>query len=82
MFDTNNVGRRVRGWCKDAGISQQELAEGLGVPIGTLKSWLYGQRNIGFEEACVIADYFGKSLDDLACRKAPGEYGPIEVGVA
>lgn len=82
MFDFKYVGRRVRGWCKDAGITQQELADGLGVPYGTLRSWLYGERRIELEQACAIADYFGKSLDDLACRKAPGEYGPIEVGVA
>ena len=58
-------GRRVRAWCVDANITYDELAEHVGVPLTTLKSWIYGQRRIGFEEACAIADVFGKPVDEL-----------------
>lgn len=58
-------GRRVRSWCVDAGIDYEDLAKGIRVPLGTLKSWLYGQRIISYPQAVAIADYFGKSLDDL-----------------
>ncbi|WP_418389773.1 helix-turn-helix domain-containing protein [Adlercreutzia sp.] len=58
-------GRRVRSWCVDAGISYETLADGIKVPLGTLKAWLYGERGISFPQASAIADYFGKSLDDL-----------------
>ena len=58
-------GRRVRAWCVDSGITYEALAERVGVPIGTLKSWIYGQRNIAFDQACAIADVFGKPVDEL-----------------
>ena len=58
-------GRRVRSWCVDAGISYETLADGIKVPLGTLKAWLYGDRGISFPQASAIADYVGKSLDDL-----------------
>lgn len=58
-------GRRVRAWCVDAGIRQEDLADAIGIPIGTVKSWTYGQKRISFDNACRIAEYFGKSLDDL-----------------
>lgn len=73
-LDIERICRRVRSWNIDAGIGWAELAEGVGenlgrdVPEGTLKSWLYGSRSLGLEEACAIADVFGKSLDELVCR--------------
>ncbi|WP_418252098.1 helix-turn-helix domain-containing protein [Gordonibacter urolithinfaciens] len=53
-------GRRVRSRLVDAGMTQEELAEQLHVKIGTLKSWIYGQRSIAFDDAVAIADVFGK----------------------
>lgn len=58
-------GRRVRAWCVDEGISYEELAEKIGVKVGTLKAWVYGSRGIDFNQACAIAVAFGKPLDDL-----------------
>lgn len=58
-------GRRVRSWCVDAGITLEELAERIHKPFGTLKSWVYNQRAISFEQACEIADVFGKPVDEL-----------------
>lgn len=64
LINTFN-GRRVRSWCVDADITLDDLAKRIGVSAGTLKSWVYGQRSISFDQACKIADVFGKPLDDL-----------------
>lgn len=68
MLDVNAVARRIRSKCVDRGITYGELAEGIGVPESTLKSWIYGQRNMDFERAYDIAVFLGMSLDELACR--------------
>lgn len=61
-------GRRVRAWCLDEGIKLEDLAEKLDVPFGTLKSWVYSNRNVSFPQACAIADVFGKPVDDLMVK--------------
>lgn len=68
MTDKKAVGRRIRSWCVDAGKTYEDVASDLEMPPTTLKSWVYGERNMSFDAAAAIADYFGKSLDDLACR--------------
>ena len=70
-----NVGRRIRSWMVDAGMTYEDLAAKLSsdeeeVKPNTVKSWIYGQRGMSFERAEQIADVFGKPLDDLACREA------------
>lgn len=63
------MARRLRSWMVDAGMTQEQTAEALGVSVGTLKSWLYGTRSLNFDRAEQICDLFGKSLDELACRE-------------
>lgn len=58
-------GRRVRAWCVDAGVSYDQLAASIGKKPGTVRSWVYGQRRIDFDDACLIVDFFGKTLDEL-----------------
>lgn len=64
-----DVGRRLRSWMVDAGMTQKDVAEALGVSVGALKSWIYGHRSISFDRAEQICDLFGKPLDELACRE-------------
>ncbi|MEG0792060.1 MAG: helix-turn-helix transcriptional regulator, partial [Gordonibacter sp.] len=66
--DKKAVGRRIRSWCVDSGKTYEDVATDLGMPTTTLKAWVYGERNMSFDMAGKIADYFGKSLDELACR--------------
>ena len=68
MFDANAVTRRIRSLCMDRGITYEQMAEDLDIPLGTLKSWVYGERKMSLENAIVIADYFRVSLDVLAAR--------------
>lgn len=63
--ETSFNGRRVRAWCVDAGITYEQLAEKIGEGVGAVKSWVYGERRINFDQACKICTYFGKSLDEL-----------------
>lgn len=65
-----DVGRRIRSWMVDAGMTQEDVAGALDVSVGALKSWIYGQRSISFDRAEQICDLFGKTLDELACREA------------
>lgn len=68
-MDQATVGRRIRSWMVDANMTQEGLAKKLCVSTGALKSWIYGTRSMSFDTACSIADAFGKSLDELACRE-------------
>ena len=66
-------GRRVRAWCVDSGITYDELAERIGVPVGTLKAWIYGQRGISFPQANTI---------EKAASNPEGMYAVAELGTA
>lgn len=68
-MDKKTVGRRLRSWIVDAGMSQEEFAEKIGVSYGTVRGWAYGTRSIPFDRAYEICEMFGKPLDELACRE-------------
>ena len=68
-MNKQDVGRRIRSWMVDAGLNADDTAEALGVSVGSLKSWIYGQRSLTFDRAEQICDLFGKTLDELACRE-------------
>ncbi|MCH3943032.1 MAG: helix-turn-helix domain-containing protein [Atopobiaceae bacterium] len=68
-MDRKEVGRRIRSWIVDSGKSQEQVAEEMGVSFGALKSWIYGNRTISLDQAVLIANYFQKPLDELACRR-------------
>ena len=68
-MDNNSMGRRLRSWMVDAGMTAEQLAERLGVAAGTVSSWTSGQRGRTLDRACEVCDVFGKALDELACRE-------------
>lgn len=67
-MDKNTMGRRLRSWMVDAGMTSEELAERLFVSPGAVRAWTSGQRSMSLNRACEICDVFGKPLDELACR--------------
>lgn len=67
-MDYDKVSRRLRSWMTDAGWTLEDTAGHLGVPVSTLKGWLYGRRDMGLDGACLVCDVFGKTIDELACR--------------
>jgi transcriptional regulator with XRE-family HTH domain len=54
--------RARRGW------TQEQAAKASGVAVGSLKAYEIGAREIGFSNACKLADCYGVSLDTLAGR--------------
>lgn len=50
------------------GLSQQEVANRLGMPIRRYGSYERGERTLSLIDAARIADVFGCSLDELAGR--------------
>ena len=58
------------------GMSQQELAEELGVSSVAVSKWERGQTQPGIQALTQMADIFGVTVDDLIGREppvAPGE---------
>lgn len=54
---------------KAAGYRNRDtFAEAIGVKPRTYKTWESGERNMSFEQACMVADFLGASLDELAGR--------------
>lgn len=48
------------------GLSQQEIADALNIPVRRYGSWERGERNMNLEDACKIADVLHCSLDEIA----------------
>jgi len=49
--------------------SVSSIARKINIPQQTLSRYLLCQREIGLENLCKIADYFGEDLDFLTGRK-------------
>ena len=50
------------------GLKQQDVADSLGVKVGTYRAWEQGRNDMGFDTACRIATLLGCTLDELAGR--------------
>lgn len=53
---------------KEAKLTQDQIADFLGVPTRTYGSWERGERQPDFEILCRIADYFNVTTDYLLGR--------------
>lgn len=45
------------------------VAKKIGIPQQTLSRYILGQREIGLENLCKIADYFNEDLDIIVGRR-------------
>ena len=54
--------QRIR---KEKGVSQQELADALGVTQGTISAWESGRWNPTVENLRAAAQFLGVSIDEL-----------------
>lgn len=63
-----------------AGMTQQEVADTLGVKKGRYGDWERETREINLRDACRLADLFGCTLDELAGHEVKPDYewGEIE----
>ncbi len=68
METTVNISERLSELMNEKGISNKELANVLGVAIGTVGYWKKGRNTMRLPQFIAIADYFNCSLDFLAGR--------------
>lgn len=69
-FDNEILAGNIRGLRHKARMSQQEVAEAIGVDTNTLANYENGRTVPSFEKAWMIASLFGVSLDALGGRNA------------
>ena len=68
MFTKEIFASRILSLRKERAISQQALADHLGVSFHQVSKMETGQRGASLEVACALADYFNVSLDYLVGR--------------
>lgn len=68
MFSKEFFSSRLLALRKEKGVSQQVIAENLGVSFHQISKMETGQRGASLEVACALADYFNVSLDYLVGR--------------
>jgi transcriptional regulator with XRE-family HTH domain len=61
-----SMGARFQRLREEARMTQAELAERAGIPVGTLRNWEQGIRVPRFDHAIRVAQALGVSLDVLA----------------
>jgi transcriptional regulator with XRE-family HTH domain len=71
MTNLKAIGRRVAELRIKAGLTQEELADAVGVARGTLGSIETGGGRAGIETTIAIADHFKVPMDWLLCREVP-----------
>lgn len=69
-FDQEVLAGNIRGLRHKARMSQQEVADALGVGVNTVSNYESGRTAPSFEKAWMIASLFGVSLDALGGRNA------------
>lgn len=63
MFTIDTVGDQIKALRKGKGLTQQQLADILGIKRSTVANYEINRRAVGLEELRKIADYFGVGLD-------------------
>lgn len=66
---TQRVGRNIRSIREQAGLSQDEFAEGFSVKQPTVANWETGKRQPDLNMLIQIAQFGGTSLDDLVMKE-------------
>lgn len=56
---------------KEKGIKQTELAKMLGISLHAYQRFEYGEQEPRMSTLIALADFYGISLDKLACREWP-----------
>ena len=66
------VGEKIRQLRENKGIHQYELAKELGCIKQSISGWETGKFEPSLFSCILLADFFGISLDELACRDFKG----------
>ncbi|MBR2835845.1 MAG: helix-turn-helix transcriptional regulator [Coriobacteriales bacterium] len=62
---------RLKEFRERNNMTQQEIADALGVSRTRYSNWESGYREINFIDACLLADIYNCTLDELAGRDFP-----------
>jgi transcriptional regulator with XRE-family HTH domain len=62
----------VRAWRRAKEISQEDMANRLGIHVNTYQNWESEPEKISISNAKRIAEIFGLSLDDILFEKQEG----------
>lgn len=65
---------QLRKYRRNEGLTQQQMADRLGVKKRTYGSWERDEAEMSFPWACACADILNCTLDELAGRKPTREY--------
>lgn len=60
------MGMRLQQLRKRAGLSQRQLADAAGVPVGNIRHWEHGRRTPLLDAAARLAQALSVSIDELA----------------
>lgn len=66
----NKVAERTRAYIEDRGITQQKVADVLGITWNAVHLKLTGKRSFTLQEAIVLANWMNVSLDWLTGRNS------------
>ena len=66
------VGEKITELRKEKGITQKKLAEKIGCDAAAVCHWEKGNNEPSLFSSILLADVFGISLDELACRDFKG----------
>lgn len=67
-FNKELFGKNIRALREAMGKNMPEVEADTGIKRATIGLWERGGGGIGLDSACILADYYGVSLDDL-CQK-------------
>jgi len=59
---------RIKKLRLEKGVTQVQLAQGLGTSTGTVAMWETGKRMPSFETLCALGEYFDKRMDYILGR--------------
>ncbi|MBN2569852.1 MAG: helix-turn-helix transcriptional regulator [Deltaproteobacteria bacterium] len=68
-----DVGRNIQQALKDSGMSQQALADGLGISKQVMSKIITGAKAINVAEISRIASILSTPVDSLLVQSTPGE---------
>lgn len=68
-YDIDRVAASLRANRAYVKESRQQTADNVGIPASTLASYEHAESGMSLENAWRLADYYGKSIDDLVERK-------------
>lgn len=60
----------LRGLRAEMKLKQSDVADAVGVSVGTIANYENGEGGISYETAWKLADFFGVTLDELGGRTA------------